>query len=450
MRVTVAGMGRVGLTTALALEHLGHAVSAVDPDVLRVEGLRKGRLPFHEQGLASLWRYTRIETSPELRPEHLNSDVLLVAVGTPGLPDGRADLSAIESIGRRVGELANGSDGLVVAVKSTVPPGTTDRVQSLIDEGLRRSGSRAEVSAASNPEFLREGSALSDTLYPDRIVIGAHSSRAMAKLLEMYAPIIQQDFSAPEGTPRPAGCQSAPALTTTPVNAELIKYASNAFLATKLSFVNELAGLAESVGADIETIVAGIGYDPRIGPHYLRAGPGWGGPCLGKDARALLSVAGERGVEMSVVSAAVGANACQRRRLVERLAASLGSLRGTTIGILGLAFKANTDDLADSPALDVASALVEAGASVRCYDPMAEERARREFPQLGVQYEDSVEEASRGCDALVVMTDWDEFKHLPWGELGGRMRRRTVLDARNMLDRMAVEEAGFTYLGVGR
>jgi len=214
--------------------------------------------------------------------------------------------------------------------------------------------------------------------------------------------------------------------------------------------VNELAGLAESVGADIETIVAGIGYDPRIGPHYLRAGPGWGGPCLGKDARALLSVAGERGVEMSVVSAAVGANARQRRRLVERLAASLGSLRGTTIGILGLAFKANTDDLADSPALDVASALVEAGASVRCYDPMAEERARREFPQLGVQYEDSVEEASRGCDALVVMTDWDEFKHLPWGELGGRMRRRTVLDARNMLDRMAVEEAGFTYLGVGR
>ena len=450
MRVTVTGAGRVGLTTAIALEYLGHEVAAVDRDERLIDDLGRGILPFHEAGLASLWSYSRIQTATQLSPELLQTDILLIAVGTPGLPDGRADTSAVEAVARDVGRLAPPGADLVVAVKSTVPPGTTAHVQELIDAELRRRGIAARIGTASNPEFLREGCALSDTLYPDRIVIGASESDAAIRLLELYAPIIHQQFSSPEGTPRPEGYTAAPAVQAQPVDAELIKYAANAFLITKLSFVNELARLAEALDADIGAVTTGIGYDPRIGPHYMKAGPGWGGPCLGKDARALVSMAVEKGCEMSVVGAAMAANARQREHLVERLEAALGTCRGATIGILGLSFKANTDDVSDSPALDVASLLLDRGATVRCYDPMAEPAAQSQRPDLAVQYHTSIEEMIEGCEALVVMTDWDQFRHLPWAQLAKLMRRRTVLDARNVLDRPLMEQAGFTYLGIGR
>ena len=450
MRVTVVGMGRVGLTTAIALEHLGHDVAAIDRNERLVDGLRRGELPFHEPGLASLWSYSSIQTATRLSPEHLQSEILLIAVGTPGLPDGRADVSAVEGVAREIGRLAPDNADLVLAIKSTVPPGTTGRVQDLIDAELRQRGVTARIWTASNPEFLREGCALSDTLYPDRIVIGASESDAAIRLLELYAPIIQQQFSPPEGTPRPAGYTAAPMVQIKPVEAELTKYAANAFLATKLSFVNELARLAEKLGADIEAVTAAIGHDPRIGPHYMKAGPGWGGPCLGKDARALLSTAADSRLHLSVVEAAVHANARQRQHLVERLEAALGTCQGATIGILGLSFKANTDDISDSPAIEVASLLLARGATVRCYDPVSEEKAQRERPDLAIQYHDSVDELSQGCDALMVMTDWDQFRHLPWAKLAKSMRRRTILDARNILDRPLMEQAGFTYLGVGR
>ena len=450
MRVTVVGMGRVGLTTAIALEHLGHKVAAIDREDRLVDGLRRGELPFHEPGLASLWSYSTIQTATRLSPEHLQSEVLLIAVGTPGLPDGQADTSAVEAVGREIGRLAPQGADLVVATKSTVPPGTTEHVQDLINTELRHRGVAARIWTASNPEFLREGCALSDTLFPDRIVIGASDSDSAVRLLELYAPIIHQKFSPPEGTPRPAGYTTAPVVQVRPVEAELTKYAANAFLATKLSFVNELARLAEELGADIEAVTAAIGHDPRIGPHYMKAGPGWGGPCLGKDARALLSTAADRGLHLSVVEAAVNANARQRQHLVERLESALGTCRGAIIGILGLSFKANTDDVADSPALDVASLLLKRGATVRCYDPMAEPMAQRARPDLAVQYHDSIDKLIEGCEALVVMTDWDEFRHLSWAQMGKSMRGRTVLDARNILDRPLVEQAGFTYLGVGR
>ncbi len=450
MRVTVVGAGRVGLTTAIALEYLGHEVAAVDRDPRLIADLRGGNLPFHEPCLETLWQHTRIALSTRLSPELLNADVLLIAVGTPGLPDGRADTSAVEAVARDVGRLVPEGTDLVVAVKSTVPPRTSDRVRDIVDAELRRRGCNSRVVAASNPEFLREGNALLDTLYPDRIVLGANDRIASIRLLELYAPIIHQQFSPPEGSPRPEGYTAAAVVQTGPVEAELTKYAANAFLAVKLSFVNELAGLAEELGADIEAVTTGIGLDPRIGPHYMKAGPGWGGPCLGKDARAILAVATDNGLQMSVVGAAVAANARQRERLVDRLEAALGSCRGATIGILGLAFKANTNDLSDSPALDVASLLLARGASVRCYDPVAEQKARREHPELAVQYHHRVEEMSEGCDALVVMTEWDEFRHLPWPELAKTMRSRTILDARNILDPLLLEQAGFAYLGVGR
>ncbi len=450
MRVTVVGLGRVGLTTGIALEYLGHEVAAVDRDDRIITSLRRGELPFHEPGLAPLWQPSRIATADKLSPEFLKVDVLLMAVGTPGLPDGRADVSAVEAVVRDVGRLVPEGADVVVAVKSTVPPGTTDRAQKTIASELSRRDCAARVTTASNPEFLREGSALFDTLYPDRIVIGAKDRHAVIRLLEMYAAIIHQRFVPPESTPRPEGYTASPVVQARPVEAELIKYAANAFLVTKLSFVNELATLAEELGADIEAVTAGIGHDPRIGPHYIKAGPGWGGPCLGKDARALLTIGGEKGCQMSVVEAAVSANARQRERLVERLEAALGSCRGATIGILGLSFKGDTDDLAESPALDVASLLLTRGATVRCYDPVAEQRAQRERPDLALKYDNSIDQMSRECDALVVMTDWSEFKHLPWTEMAKTMRGRTVLDARNILDRPLMEQAGFTYLGIGR
>ncbi len=450
MRVTVVGMGRVGLTTAIAMEHLGHEVTAVDRDERLVDGLRRGELPFHEPGLASLWSYSPIQTATRLSPEHLQSEVLLIAVGTPGLPDGQADTTAVEAAAREIGRLAPDKADLVIAIKSTVPPGTTEHVQDLINTELRHRSVAARIWTASNPEFLREGCALSDTLFPDRVVIGASDSDSAVRLLELYAPIIHQQFSPPEGTPRPAGYTAAPVVQVRPVEAELTKYAANAFLATKLSFVNELARLAEELGADIEAVTAAIGHDPRIGPHYMKAGPGWGGPCLGKDARALLSTAADKGLHLSVVEAAVNANARQRQHLVERLEAVLGSCQGATIGILGLSFKANTDDVSDSPGLDLASMLLARGATVRCYDPMAEPAAQRQRPDLALQYHTSIDEMIEGCEALVVMTDWDQFRHLPWAQLAKSMRRRTVLDARNILDRRLMEQAGFTYLGVGR
>jgi len=450
MRVTVVGLGRVGLTTAIALEYLGHEVAAVDRDDHIIASLRRGEIPFHEPGLAPLWRASRITVANRLSPECLKVDVLLMAVGTPGRPAGPADVSAVEAGARAGGRLAPEGTDLVVAVKSTAPPGTTDRAQETIASELCRRGCAARVTTASNPEFLREGSALFDTLYPDRIVIGARDRDAVIRLLELYAAIIDQRFVPPEGTPRPEGYTAAPVVQARPMEAELIKYAANAFLATKLSFVNELARLAEELGADIEAVTAGIGHDPRIGPHYMKAGPGWGGPCLGKDARALLTIGSEKGCVMSVVGAAVDANDRQREHLVERLEAALGSCRGATIGILGLTFKGNTDDLADSPALDVASLLLARGASVRCYDPVVKERAQRERPDLALKYDNSIDRMSRECDALVVMTDWSEFKHLPWTEMAKTMRGRTVLDARNILDRPLMEQAGCTYLGIGR
>ncbi|MBI1886462.1 MAG: UDP-glucose/GDP-mannose dehydrogenase family protein [Chloroflexi bacterium] len=450
MRVTVVGMGRVGLTTAVALEYLGHEVAAVDRDEGLIEGLRKGTLPFHETGLEPLWRSSRIELATSLEPAHLSADFILIAVGTPGLPEGGADVSAVEAVADDVGRLASDGQDFAVVVKSTVPPGTCERVGAIIDAALHRRGCSARAAVASNPEFLREGSALFDTLYPDRIVIGAEDAETAKRLRTLYAPMIDQRFTPPEDAPRPEGYASAPVLEAKPVDAELIKYAANAFLATKLSFVNELAALAEAVGADIETVTAGLGYDPRIGPHYMKAGPGWGGPCLGKDARAFLSTAAQNRSEMSVVAAALEANARQRRRLVERLENTLGSYHGTTIGILGLAFKANTDDLADSPALEVASLLLERGARVRCFDPVSERRAQREHPELALEYHESVEELAKDCDALIVMTDWAQFRDLPWRRLARTMRGATVLDGRNILDRQLVEQAGLTYLGVGR
>jgi UDPglucose 6-dehydrogenase len=450
MHVTVVGAGRVGLTTALAFAYLGHRVTCVDNSSKVVQALLRGDLPFPAPDLEALFPSATIEVADRLSPESASGAVVMIAVPTPPSADGHADLSAVDAVAAEIAQLIPEGADAVLAIKSTVPPGTAETLQANVDGILGRRKVSARIEVASNPEFLRQGSALADTLYPDRIVIGTRGGAAEARLRELYAPILSQQFSPPASAPRPDGCEGVPLVSTTRTNGELIKYAANAFLATKLSFLNEIARLAEKLGADIAAVARGVGLDHRIGPHYFQAGPGWGGPCLGKDARALIAAAEDLGQEMPLLAAAVESNARQREHIVDRLEAELGSLRGATIGLLGLSFKAGTDDITDSPALDVASLLLERGARVRSYDPLAEERAKRERAELAIEYHDCPAEMSTGCDALVLMTDWEEFKRLSWEELAHKVRRRTVLDARNVLDRREMEAAGFTYLGIGR
>jgi UDPglucose 6-dehydrogenase len=303
---------------------------------------------------------------------------------------------------------------------------------------------------ASNPEFLREGSALHDTLYPDRVVLGTQAPPALELLYTLYQPILEQNFTPPSFLPRPEGLVAVPLITADLASAELIKYAANAFLALKISFINEMAQLSERVGADVTQIARGIGLDKRIGSQFLQAGIGWGGSCFGKDTAALIATARDYGLGMGIVQASRLVNAQQRQWVVEKLLHTLKILKGRRIGMLGLAFKPHTDDLRDAPALDIARQLTERGVGVRVHDPVAIPRAQREWPKLEVQYYDDVKTLAQDCDGLVLVTDWPEYRDLAWEELAQVMRQALLVDGRNFLDRERLQQAGFTYLGLGR
>jgi len=340
----------------------------------------------------------------------------------------------------------------VVVNKSTVPVGSGSWVESLVQEAYAAHNGqkpRGQFAVASNPEFLREGSAIRDSLYPDRVVVGAEDQRALEVLYTLYRPILEQTFTPPSFIPRPEGLQAVPFIATDLASAELIKYSANAFLALKISFINEIAALAERVGADITQIAKGIGLDVRIGTRFLQAGIGWGGSCFGKDTAALIATARDYGLSMPIVTAAREVNYRQRERIVEKLLAELKILKGRTIGLLGLAFKPNTDDLRDAPALDIASRLIERGARVRAHDPVAMERARREHPHLDLHYCETPEQVAEEADALVLVTEWAMYRELPWEELARRMRRAVLVDGRNFLDRAQMAALGFRYVGIG-
>lgn len=449
MRVTIVGAGRVGLTTGLALEHLGHEVTSVETSAFVVDSLCRRVTPFHDPALDGLLASSQMRVLSALTAEAASADVVMICVPTPGLDDGHANLSAVHAVAQQVAELAEDGADVVLAIKSTTPPGTADGVRELVSGVLRERGSAATVRIASNPEFLRQGSALADTLYPDRIVVGVEDEAASRRMYDLYARIIEQSFEGPASAPRSVDV-SPVWISTKPVNAELIKYGSNAFLATKLTFVNELARLAHSLGGDITDVTYGVGLDPRIGSQYMQAGPGFGGPCLGKDTKALSAVGDDAGEETPLLDAVSVSNEIQRRRIVDRLEEALGPLGGKTVGLLGLSFKAGTDDVTDSPAIGVASVLLERGAEVRAYDPAGEERAKAARPELAIAYEDHADELADGCDALVVMTEWPEFREMDWCDVARRARGRLVVDARNFLDRETVEAAGFRYIGIGR
>ncbi len=450
MNVAILGTGYVGLTTGACLAYLGHKVTCVDPDANKIGSLQRGEVPFYEPHLDDLL----VEARPNLRftmdyseaiPE---AQVVFIAVGTPPGAGGAPDLKYLQSAAEGVGERL-GPHFTVIVNKSTVPIGSGNWVGALVrDAAERRGRGRDCYAVASNPEFLREGSALHDSLYPDRVVIGADEAQTAEVLYTLYRPILDQTFQPPPFLPRPDRVGAVPLISTDLASAELIKYAANAFLALKISYINEIGQLAEKVGADIAQVARGIGLDARIGTRFLQAGIGWGGSCFGKDTAALVSTASEYALEMSIVKAAREVNRRQRERVVEKLLAELKILKGRTVGLLGLAFKPHTDDLREAPALDVARQLLERGARVKAHDPVAMERFKKEHGGMDVILTSEAHEVARDADALVLVTEWPQYLELNWESLAASMRTPILLDARNVLDRARVARAGFRYLSL--
>jgi len=450
MNVTILGTGYVGLTTAAAFAYLGHDVTSVDVDANKIATLSAGDCPIHEPGLPELLRLARPRLRFTTDPADgvREADIVFITVGTPSRPDGRPDLSQVQAAARAIG--ANlGPRFTVIVNKSTVPIGSGNWVDALIREALPQ-GANASFSVASNPEFLRQGAALSDTFFPDRVVVGADDAKALALLADLYRPILEQSFEVPAFLSRPPGREVVPLIETDLASAELIKYAANAFLATKISFINEIAELAEKIGADALMIAKAIGLDERIGRRFLEPGIGWGGSCFGKDTAALASTARDYGLAMRIVEAAREANYERRARIVEKLQAELKIFNGRTVALLGLSFKPHTDDLRDAPSIDIARRLVERGVRVRAHDPVAMPRAKAEHPDLAITYCEKVEDTFDGADAVVLVTEWPQYRALDWAAIASAMRGRFVLDARNFLDREGVRANGLLYQGIGR
>jgi len=428
-QICVVGVGYVGLVTGACFADLGNRVVALDVDEKRIDNLKKGIMPIYEPGLDELVKRNvaagRLTFSTSYAEALKGSEFAFIAVGTPSGVNGEADLqyvaAAAESIAR------NMTSPLVIINKSTVPIGTGDWVADVVKSAQPR---EIAFSVVSCPEFLREGSAIGDFMSPHRTVIGSLHREAAEKVAQLHLPL------------------RAPIVITDLRTAEMIKYASNAFLATKISFMNELADLCESVGADVKEVAAGMGYDARIGHHFLDAGLGWGGSCFPKDVKALAYMAKERGLAPRILDSVTEVNYSRRIAAVSQLSDMLGGLKGKTIGMLGLAFKPNTDDMREAPSIDIAERLAEAGAKVRAYDPVAMEVARPILPAVHM-FKDPYEMAA-GCDGLMVITEWNEFKQLDLDQLKSLLKQPVVFDGRNIYDPALMKEKGFNYRAVGR
>jgi UDPglucose 6-dehydrogenase len=455
MNVTVIGTGYVGTVTGACLAYLGHHVWCVDTDASKIEKLRAGKSPIYEPGLEELISLARdrggLAFETDLSEPVRQSDVIFVAVGTPPLPSGASNLMYVEAAARAIGAAMDGSRFRVVVNKSTVPVGCGNLVGTLVREGVeQRGGSPVTFGVASNPEFLREGSAIHDSLYPDRIVVGAEDAATMAVMQELYATLASQDFADPYFAPRPMNMTKVPVVATTLTSAEMIKYSANAFLANKIGFANEISNICERVGADVTEVMTGIGLDSRIGAKFLNAGIGWGGSCFGKDVESLLHTAGEYGYHARMLEASITVNKQQRLVVIQKLQEKLFILKGRTIGLLGLSFKPNTDDLRDAPSLQIAERLLAMGARVRAYDPISMEVCREQYPDLRICYCNDALSAAEHADALVVVTEWPEFGELDLAELASRMERAVMIDGRNLFHPERAVAAGFDYTGIGR
>ncbi|MGE0072559.1 MAG: UDP-glucose/GDP-mannose dehydrogenase family protein [Thiomonas sp.] len=440
MRVTVIGAGYVGLVTAACFADVGNRVTCIERDPVRLAALReRAEVPFYEPGLSDLVRRNieqgRLRLAPSIAEGLPGSQVCFIAVGTPSLPDGQADLSQVEGAAVEIGQAMDGP--LVVVQKSTAPVGTIARVRALVQAELDRRGVNHRLGLVSNPEFLKEGTAIEDFTRGDRIVLGSDDPQAIATMRELY---------------RPFNRNHEKIMVMDAASAELTKYAANAMLATRISFMNELARIAEAVGADIEQIRKGIGVDHRIGSHFLYAGAGYGGSCFPKDVKALAHTARELGVPAELVQAVDAVNQRQKQRLFEKIASHYaGALQGKTIAVWGLAFKPNTDDMRDAPSLDLITALLHAGARVQAWDPVAVDTARRLLPaQPALLFARDAGAAVQGADALAVITEWHAFRSPDFDQLAATLRDRVVFDGRNIWEPDVVRAAGMQYYGIGR
>src|ERR1700733_8163573 len=433
MRIAMIGTGYVGLVSGACFADFGHQVTCVDKDGDKIASLRRGEIPIFEPGLDALVadnvKAGRLDFATDLAAPVAEADAVFIAVGTPSRRgDGHADLSYVHAAAREIAENVRGFT--VVITKSTVPVGTGDEVERIITE----TNPRADVIVASNPEFLREGAAIRDFKHPDRIVVGTEDERARKVIAEIYRPLY---------------LNQAPIMYTGRRTAELIKYAANAFLATKITFINEIADLAERAGADVQEVARGIGLDNRIGSKFLHAGPGFGGSCFPKDIRALVKTAEDHAVPLRIVEAVLAVNDARKRAMARKVAAVFGgNLRNRTIGVLGLAFKPNTDDMREAPSIPLITALQDLGAKVQAYDPVSIEQAKLELPN--VTFCDSPYSCAAKADALVIVTEWEQFRALDMRRLKKEMARPVIVDLRNVYRPDEMVKHGFTYESVGR
>ena len=449
MRIAVVGSGYVGLVAGVCFAELGHDVILVDNDERKLAALTSGQVPIHENFLPELLarhRGQRLTFSDDLQAAVRASAAIFIAVGTPASEGGEADLSYVEVVAR---EIAGAIDGYKVIVeKSTVPVFTSDWIRKVI---LRNGADPELFDVVSNPEFLREGTAVSDFLFPDRIVVGSDTERAAGMLREIYAPLTDGTYhQRANGIPQPDGCRiPARLIATSAKSAELIKHASNAFLAMKISFINAVASVCESVGADVTQVVQGVGSDARIGPRFLSPGIGYGGSCFPKDVLAFRAVARECGYDFRLLDEVMRINEDQRQRFVRKVRSALWTLRGKRLAVLGLAFKGGTDDIRESPAIFLVQDLLREGCRITAYDPVASERAR-EVLNGDVRFASSPYEAAAGADALLILTEWEEFAHLDFQRLAQEMSYSIVVDGRNLYDPRVMAANGFNYYSVGR
>ncbi len=449
MQIAVVGSGYVGLVAGACFADLGHDVILVDNDQRKLTALRNGQVPIHEKFLPELLSRHREQSltfSDDLKDAVSRSSVIFVAVGTPPTESGEADLSYVESVAR---EISGGINGYKVIVeKSTVPVYTSSWVRKII----LRNGTDPELfDVASNPEFLREGTAVTDFLFPDRIVIGCDTDRSAEVLREIYSPLTNGSYyQRADAIPQPDRASiPPPIIVTSAKSAELIKHASNAFLAMKISFINAVASVCESVGANVNQVVHGVGTDSRIGPRFLNPGIGYGGSCFPKDVMAFRAVARECGYDFRLLDEVMRINEDQRQRFLRKVQSALWTLRGKNLGVLGLAFKGGTDDIRESPALFLVQSLVQQGSRITAYDPAGMERSR-EVLTSGVTFANSAYEAAHGADALLILTEWEEFANLDLNRLRQELRYPIVIDGRNLYDPEIMAAEGFTYYSVGR
>ncbi len=432
MHIGVIGTGYVGLVTGACFAEFGIFVTCVDKDLKKVRSFKKGEIPFYEPGLDELVKRNieqgRLKFSTKIEDAVKTSLVIFIAVGTPPRGDGSADLKYVDEVAKQIAGCMK--EYKVIVTKSTVPVGTGERIRKIIRKSLKK---KINFDVISNPEFLREGAAIEDFMRPDRVVLGSDSEQALAIMKDLYRPLYLIE---------------TPFVITNIETAELIKYASNSFLAAKISFINEVANLCERVGADVHMVAKGMGLDGRIGRKFLHPGPGFGGSCFPKDTRALLQIGDDHEVEMGVIRAAIIANERQKDIMVRKIKNSLGKLKGSKIGVLGLSFKPNTNDMRDAPSVHIINKLLEEGAIIRVYDPVAMEDAKELLPS--VKYSRSSYEALKGADAAVLITEWNQFRNLDLRKIKENMKRPFFFDLRNVYEPDVMRELGFEYFSVGR